>query len=317
MIPTLDNIDFDKIYRLNARELKSLMRHPQNRFINPIKVKDLVREIKNCTNKPTAEERLKDQKHFFDKLPTLMVNTHEDGSFVVLDGEHRKNAYLDAISKNIIESEDTELVRVEFHNIPINEEEEMLIKLQNSTRWKAIDYVHSLAAYGNENYRNFLKLISEPPLLGVVNKYGEPSSENYLEFFSPRCGVALLNGATSKGASDKIKNGNIICAEEDLMQAQQLKKEIIEISNAVTSIISAFRNDSYEPLIKTWSHYRQSLINHPNFTLDVITESIKENPQVLSRFGVSHQNYIGIENWTEIFKELSFHFMMKLNQPNL
>ena len=182
-----------KFTELTASELKLLKRNKFNRELSGShvsKLKTSLLEGHGC-------------------FPPIMVNRITQN---VVDGEHRKTAFIHLIDEGKI-SEDTTLL-VQVVEMSEDEENEQIIKMQGGKPWRGIDIINAEVKKGNTHYQ---KLVDFCKSHALTNNNGK---------IIARYGGAIITG---KNCSAPLKNRTLQFTDSELKNAETIYKEIDKI----------------------------------------------------------------------------------------
>lgn len=263
---------------LNAEDIKSIKRHNLNRATN----KHHVNEIKKALVQPNG----------LDRIDPIKVNMNTN---TLLDGEHRRKAFLDCIKDGSLPK--IARLSVIYMDIPEKEEQEYIIALNNTQRrWLGVDFATSYMNGGNDNYIKLMEFCKTHSLCHKPN--GEPKlTYAYM----------LINGSNGHGANAKsVRDGSVKITDDMIANADRIHNEIMDFKSAFESIGMHIGN-SGEKIRDIISVYSRNEWKHP---INVWTKGItklgrKEKNEILQMPNIT------VKNWEDIVNQIHLYIIDK------
>lgn len=224
---TKENVDYDRIYRLNKSNYEDL----RSFSFNGIRVlyEPHIKEIYNDIIKGKAVW-----------MAPVEVNINTMG---VCDGQHRVKAVLKAWEDGY----DYEL-GVIFRDIPEETEAETVVRKNTTTKnWTQKDFKHKLLLEGNKNAKRLNDFCLNHELLhGKKKKDGTvPTKDRYA--------MALLRG---QNITNEIINGNVVITDDDVEFGEQLYEEVKALYDVLG--YQSKGGGWYEYFLQGWYEFRSN-----------------------------------------------------------
>ena len=248
----------NKIMYLTYEQVKKLVFRTGNRPVKMSHVKELINK----------KELIKNGK--WDMHEAVLVNILTN---VILNGQHRVTAYLWAIENGII-SKDT-LLKVDYDEVPIEEELDVIRKVNGGKNWNNDTIVESKAAEGDHNYVQLVKFCDEHELC-----HKGKSNRSY------RAAVAMMTGKRVDFEKD-----NFTFSQKLADRGNKVHNELVSILN----ILKMSRGDAgVEGMATAWFYYRS---DHPWAEWKKMFKSSKRS--------INNRRTAGKEEWKGYFGEVS------------
>lgn len=196
----------------------------------------------------------------FDAMPPLVVSR---ASSVIIDGQHRYEAYKNLYRKGVLSS--TDEIYIQYVDDLTSDEEFEMIKRANAKtkNWSLDDYIRAyidndeknLAKYNKgeyyPNYLNLARFAEEHPLTNdELSKEVNPKSKRKktLKF---RLAMRLINGSYNDA---ETKRGMFKCTDEAISTAYIYREEIYSMLNTLKWQV---KGNSIEDLATAWYKIRK------------------------------------------------------------
>lgn len=233
-----------EMYSANYEQAKEFGKNVQNRMINHGHVNQLRKSI--------AEGDLK-------LMPPITVNLITGN---IIDGQHRRDAFIAAINSGEIDK--NSLIEVKFVEIPVEKEIEAICNANvNSKNWSVDDFIESYAKV-NLHYQKLQDFCNTHCLCYKV-KLTENDTKKIIKL-NYRYAVAMIKG---KAGKKMLKDGSLTISEEEFKRADAIHNEV----NKINEILF---NGKMDPIIEglaiAWYEFRDKSV----FTFDEILKGIKK-----------------------------------------
>ena len=224
VIPTKDNVEYNKIYYYTDRNLVDKFGfYKANRPLNKRHIKEIKEEFDNG------------QYHGKYVAP-IRVNIN---NLNIADGQHRKVAFVESVS-------DEAYLKVIFEDFPIDEIAAMdvVVNINSSTdNWGITAYANRLKTDGNKAILNIEEFGKSHKLTQKVNRSGEVVG------YFPRYVYAIVLG---RNATKEVKDGSITVTKEDLEFGEKIYDELEKLVDA----LGYEMNSWFESFALAWRNIR-------------------------------------------------------------
>ena len=224
VIPTKDNVEYNKIYYYTDRNLVDKFGfYKANRPLNKQHIKEIREEFDNG------------QYHGKYVAP-IRVNIN---NLNIADGQHRKVAFVESVS-------DEAYLKVIFEDFPIDEIAAMdvVVDINSSTdNWGITAYANRLKTDGNKAILNIEEFGKTHKLTQKVNRSGEVVG------YFPRYVYAIVLG---RNATKEVKDGSITVTKKDLEFGEKMYDELEKLVDA----LGYEMNSWFESFAAAWYNIR-------------------------------------------------------------
>ena len=224
VIPTKDNVEYNKIYYYTDRNLVDKFGfYKANRPLNKRHIKEIKEEFDNG------------QYHGKYVAP-IRVNIN---NLNIADGQHRKVAFVESVS-------DEAYLKVIFEDFPIDEIAAMdvVVDINSSTdNWGITAYANRLKTDGNKAILNIEEFGKSHKLTQKVNRNGEVVG------YFPRYVYAIVLG---RNATKEVKDGSITVTKKDMEFGEKMHDELEKLVDA----LGYEMNSWFESFALAWRNIR-------------------------------------------------------------
>lgn len=232
VIPTKENVDYDKIYKFNTADaLKKFRFLMTNRDVNNANVAKILRQITGG-------------QYGSQFIPAIIVDIN---TMSVIDGQNRVVAFQRAYADG-----NTEIVRVIFIDVPSDYVDELIRVLQEARKWNNRDYFKRAIEYGNKACETIRDWCYEHSDLCITGKDNPKPNYSYA--------MSFIYG---RRMDKEVKDLSIKVTKKQLEFSEQMYSEVMQIMDAMKYRRSAF----LEGLTQAWYTIRSSKDNK-NFFLE-------------------------------------------------
>lgn len=223
VIPTKDNVDYDRIYKFNDPEvLKKFKFINTNRHVRDGNVKKILRQILGG-------------KYGSRFIPAIIVDIN---TLAVVDGQNRDIGFQRAYAEG-----STEFVRVIFIDVPSDYMDELIRVLQEGQKWNNRDYFDRGVSYGNKACKTIKDWCYAHSELCMTGKTEPKPNYSYA--------MSFIYG---KRVDDKVKDLSLTVTKKQLDFAEQIYGEVLSIMKAMKYRRQAF----LEGMTQAWYSIRNS-----------------------------------------------------------
>lgn len=230
VIPTKDNVDYDRIYHYTTAE--ALNNFVFVNFNRDTYAKNVAKILK----------QIKDETHGSTFIPAIVVDIN---TMIVVDGQNRYEAFKKALS----EGREVD-VRVIYVNVP-NEYLDTLIKvLQDGKKWGNPDYFHRAIANNN-----------------VACKKIEEWCENHRELCVDKGGLNrsyAMSFIYGKRVDKEVKDLTLTITKKQLDYSEQIYTEVLGMFKAMKYKRACF----LEGMTQSWYELRKDKDSDNNFFIN-------------------------------------------------
>lgn len=183
-----------------------------------VKITGLIFETKNYDKFETLEGNRETNKTNIEKIKeSIKERGYKKGQPIIIDknakiidGQHREKACEELEKPIIFTIEDSNQDSLELtQSLNINQK-----------NWGMHDYIQSYADRGNENYKNLLELVKD-------------------EKITESLAIWFLFKSRNGNVQSTIKEGNLNCTLNDVLQIKKILAKIREIQNTIPSNLSS------------------------------------------------------------------------------
>jgi hypothetical protein len=253
---------FVKFAEVSFEESLTFGLHPENRTLNPQHLDKIKKQMIKS----------------FDIIPAVTINVR---TLHYIDGQHRGMSYTNLYQLGLLPQ--NAKLKVMFVDIPVEEEKQAIIDANtNSKNWTLENYITSHIKAGLVSYVSLEKWALQHTL----------TSENGKSKF--RYASAIVKG---RRCTNEMKNGDFTFTEEELLRAEKVHAEMLEI---VELLELKGRGLWIESLAVSWINVREQ------HDFRVWMKEFKSNKQTILKMPKDNSS-----DWNNIFAQAHLHIDTK------